>query len=54
MLPRRNGRRQGGAADDSVSGRITKTLLGSITLDRPAEEHHRPRTPTRRTRPASR
>lgn len=37
------------------SERITKPLLDSITLDHLAEEHHRPRNPTRRrTRPTSR
>lgn len=36
------------------SERITKTLLDSIALDHLAEEHYRPRTPTRRTRPGSR
>ncbi|MGP3974465.1 TniB family NTP-binding protein [Streptomyces sp. 8N114] len=36
------------------SERITKGLLDGITLDHLAEEHYRPRTPTRRTRPGSR
>ncbi|MFI6440046.1 TniB family NTP-binding protein [Streptomyces sp. NPDC050759] len=34
--------------------RITKTLLDTIALDHLAEEHYRPRTPKRRTRPADR
>ncbi|MEV7144672.1 TniB family NTP-binding protein [Streptomyces tauricus] len=34
--------------------RITKPLLESISLDHLAEEHYRPRTPARRTRPGSR
>ncbi|MFG3268647.1 TniB family NTP-binding protein [Streptomyces bobili] len=34
--------------------RITKPLLDTIALDHLAEEHYRPRTPTRRTRPADR
>ncbi|MEU8812346.1 TniB family NTP-binding protein [Streptomyces violaceoruber] len=36
------------------SERITKTLLDTIALDHLAEEHYRPRTPARRTRPGNR